>query len=39
MPGRLQILIGRFEDGILRLPRYERRLILKVREKEEVGVG
>jgi hypothetical protein len=39
MPGRLWILIGRYEDGILRLPCNERKLILKIREKEEGGVG
>jgi hypothetical protein len=31
-------LIGRYEDGILRLPRDERKLILKIRENEEVRV-
>jgi hypothetical protein len=39
MPGRLWISIGRYQDRILRLPRDERKLILEIREKEEVGVG
>jgi hypothetical protein len=38
MPGRLWILIGRYQDGILRLPRNERKLILKIGDKEEVRV-
>jgi hypothetical protein len=39
MPERSGISIGRYQDGILRLPRDERKLILEIGEREEVGVG